>query len=110
MPTSSATTIENRKLAERLYDTLMAEIEPELTLANLPLLDSKYEGELKDEHDARMQRYEEAYKKFDASYASFMAEVREEVHQSRRMALKEKEEKEKLCDQTALASIEAAFS
>jgi len=102
--------IDSEELAKQLYDVLMAEIEPDLMLANIPLLDQKYGGESEDEKKARMLRYEDAYKKFDKAFADFMAEVNQEVRTTKREALKEKEAAARQSDQQAMASIESAFS
>ena len=101
---------ENQQLAEQLYNTLMAEIEPDLLLNSIGTLDAKYAGESPEEHTARMKRYEAAYKKFDESFDKFMSEVHEEVRVSKRTALKEQEAADRQSDQPALASLEAAFS
>lgn len=110
MTDTQQTQAENRQLAEQLYDTLMAEIEPDLLLASLPSLDAKYAGETEAEHALRMKRYDDAYARFDKEFASFMDNVQEEVRVSRRAALKEREEQDRQSDQTALTSLEAAFS
>ena len=101
---------ENQQLAEQLYNTLMAEIEPDLMLDSIGTLDVKYAGETPEEHGARMKRYEAAYKKFDESFKNFMEEIHEEVRVSKRSALKEQEAADRQSDQPALASLEAAFS
>jgi hypothetical protein len=105
-----AGTDEHAALAREVYDTLMADIEPELMLGVLPTLDARYAGESADEHASRMARYEAAYTKFDTEFKSFMANVGDEVHTARRQALREREEEAKQSDQPLLASLEAAFS
>ena len=100
---------ETKLLAEQLYDLIMADIEPDLLLANIPNLDAKYAGETPEEHTARMKRYEASYKKFDAEFSTFMTEVNDKVRVSKRSALKEKEEKIKTQEANALNSIESAF-
>ncbi len=101
---------ETKLLAEQLYDLIMADIEPDLLLANIPTLDQKYLGESPEEHTARMQRYDAAYKKFDKEFEKFMSEVNDKVRVSKRSALKEQEEGAKVQEETALQSLESAFS
>jgi esterase/lipase len=101
---------ETKLLAEQLYDLIMADIEPDLLLANIPTLDKKYEGESAEEHGARMKRYEAAYKKFDAEFAKFMSEVNTKVKTSKRNALKEAEEQAKSQEESQMNSIESAFT
>lgn len=109
MTPATAIDVQNKQLAEQLYDTLMSEIEPDLLLANLPTLDAKYAGESAADRAERMKRYDAAYAKFDKEFATFMAEVQEEVRVSKRTALKQKEEQDKLSDQPVLDSLEAAL-
>ncbi|MBI1812702.1 hypothetical protein HYR82_02890 [Candidatus Peregrinibacteria bacterium] len=101
---------QNAALAEQLYDVLMAEIEPDLLLANIPTLDAKYAGESAEDHAARMKRYEAAYKAFDEEFAAFMADVNDQVRTSRRDSLKTNEEKDRTQEATALESLEAVFT
>jgi hypothetical protein len=69
------------RTALALYDTLMAEIEPELCSWELPALEERYAGETPEEHEDRMSRYELAYAVFDEAAkvldddVSFTAEV-----------------------------------
>jgi hypothetical protein len=101
---------ETKLLAEQLYDLIMADIEPDLLLANIPTLDQKYQGETPEEHAARMKRYEAAYKKFDAEFSKFMSEVNDKVKVSKRNTLKEAEEKARNQEENQLNSLESAFS
>lgn len=112
MTNTQSTTVsdtENAELARDLYNTLMADIEPDLLLENLPLLDAKYDGETPEQKAVRLQGYEAAYAKFDAEFEKFMSGVNEEVRTSRRSALQEKEAAAKQSDQPLLASLEDAF-
>ena len=105
-----APTVDNRVLAEQVYDTLMIEIEPELLLANIPLLDAQYASESKDEHAARMKRYAAAYKKFDAKLAEFMNEVDTNVRVSQRVVRTEREQEDRTHEEDKLNSIASAFA
>ena len=109
MPTDPQDQAGNQALAEQLYNTIMADIEPDLLLESIPLLDQLYAGETKDKKDARMKRYEVAYKKFDAEFGKFMGEVTEEVKTARRQALQAKEAEARTQESTVIGSLEAAF-
>jgi hypothetical protein len=102
--------IDTQELAKQLYDVLMAEIEPDLLLENIPGLDAKYAGEGTEEKKQRLQRYEAAYKRFDAEFNAFMADVNAEVRTSKRESLAAKESQSQSSDQQAISSLESAFS
>jgi len=50
---------------EAMYDALMAQIEPDLMLSNLPTLTNKYAGETEDERKLREAKYQLAFLLFD---------------------------------------------
>lgn len=51
--------------AEWVYDTLMQEIEPDLTTGSIRTLDTKYAGESPEEREIRMERYTLAFEVFE---------------------------------------------
>ena len=104
------TNVDSEELAKQLYDVLMAEIEPDLLLTNIPLLDKKYAGETPEEKAVRMKRYEVAYKEFDRQFSEFMVDVNGEVRTTKRKSLEAKEEESHQSDQQVLSSLETAFS
>tara|TARA_Y100000310_G_scaffold300286_1_gene335864 strand:- start:309 stop:644 length:336 start_codon:yes stop_codon:yes gene_type:complete len=108
-PDETSNGSENRQMAEGIYDMLMGDIEPDLLLANIPGLDEKHSGESEEEHKERMQRYKDAYKKFDEELAEFMGKVKKETRDNKRTALKEKESEDRKGDEQELHDIEAAF-
>ena len=101
---------QNRALAEQVYDMIMADIEPDLLLQNIPTLDAQYAGESPEQHESRLQRYAVSYKKFDLALAEFMADVNGNVRSTQRAALREKEEEAKAEEQNALTSLASAFA
>ncbi|PIR50809.1 hypothetical protein COU78_04505 [Candidatus Peregrinibacteria bacterium CG10_big_fil_rev_8_21_14_0_10_49_24] len=110
-PTTAANSKpENRKMAEQIYNMLMAEIEPELLLETIPSLDAKYKGESPEEHKERMKRYKAAYKKFDTQLAEFMGKVKNETRVSKRAALHKQELSDRASEKQDLINIEAAFN
>lgn len=108
-PKTTRSKEENHKLAQEIYDLLMADIEPELLLEVIPTLDTKYKGESKDEHEERMERYQDAYAKFDEESAGFMQRVHENAKRTRHDAMQAEENADRAEEQSELNSIEAAF-
>ena len=100
----------NRVLAEQVYDAIMAGIEEDLLLANIPHLPEKYKNETPEEHESRMERYKDAYRKFDQEFSKLMVQVNDEVHTQKREALKAKESAAKSEEEIKLQSLESAFS
>lgn len=66
-------TLSGAALPIRLYDAIMAEIEPELTSTMAPTLKQRYRHETAPEKAARMARYEEAFALFDEMVPKVMA-------------------------------------
>ena len=85
---------------------MMEQIEPDLLLKNIPLLDAKYAGETPDQKEARMKRYEEAYKKFDRKFSDLKLAIQVRAHETNKKALKEQEGKAKTEDVSALKNLE----
>jgi len=50
---------------EWLYDTLMGQIDPDLTLENIKTLDEKYKGETPEEKEKRELRYVASFQAYD---------------------------------------------
>ena len=82
---------EQQLLSKQVYDLLMADIEPDLLLKNIPLLDEKYRAETPAEHAERLERYQIAYTKFDQSFNEFSVKIGGSVRSMKRDALKQKE-------------------
>jgi hypothetical protein len=100
---------ENQRLAEELYNLLMVDIEPDLLIENIPGLDAKYAGETPEQHTARMQRYDAAYKKFDEEFNKFMVDVDHKVRTTRRDSLHEKEQEARKDEENTINSLASAF-
>ncbi len=85
-----------------LYDSLMAMIEPELTLAALPSLESLYQGETEEEWKQRSERYEKAFALFEERFGKLMGAWGEQVLAFKKDAMRtlrnkaSQEEKEEL--------------
>lgn len=102
-------TLTNEELSIQLYDMLMRDIEPDLLSYNIPKLEEYYKGETEQQHDNRMKRYQAAYEAFDIVFREFMNDVQEEVRETKRESLHEKEMEDRSGEQSKLASLEAAF-
>lgn len=78
---------------EELYDILMQEIEPDLTMANIGTLEQKYADETVEEHRARMAHYEFAFVIFDDCLLEIGMHLEEDVRilkeEMKRMAKEE---------------------
>ena len=99
----------DRKLAEELYDFFMATVEPDLMLKNIPTLETTYAKETKEQHEARMKKYQTAYKKFDEKFGEFKFKINRKVHEARKASLNEAETKAKGDDSAVIAKMEEEF-
>jgi len=95
---------------EELYDAIMAKIEPELTTAQIPLLERKYAGEPAAEKAKREQRYMEAYAKYDAEAKEYFAALNLTLRASQRQAMASVEHRERAKEEERVTQIESSFS
>lgn len=51
--------------ADQFYDVVMGEIEPELALAQLPLLEGRFAKDTPEEKQLRIERYQKALEQYD---------------------------------------------
>lgn len=110
MPSSTATDQNTMPSGEEIYDSIMAQIEPELTTAQLPLLKEKYKSETPEQAKARAERYQKAFKTYDSIYQEFVIEVDTKAHEYRKSALQSAEREESAKEAASLSGLEAAFS
>ncbi|MSR67946.1 hypothetical protein EXS65_03950 [Candidatus Peribacteria bacterium] len=96
-------------ISREIYDSLMTEIEKDLLLANIPLLDAKYAAETPTEHDARMKRYEVAYKKFEEAFLAFKSGVKSSIRDAKSKELRKEEQQSAREDKTKLDAIAGEF-
>lgn len=97
------------EISREIYDSLMAEIEPDLLLASIPLLDIKYAAETPTEHEARMKRYAVAYKKFEEAFLAFKSGVKGSIRTAKKQSLREKEQESAAVDREKLDAISKKF-
>ncbi len=95
---------------DEIYDGLMCDIEMDLISVNLPKLDAKYANETPEDREARLERYQKAYAKYDEAYAIWMGEMNALVEKNRRNALRSAEAKEREQEAVALSALDAAMA
>lgn len=90
-----------------VYDGLMSAIEPELVSSNLAHLDEPYVNETPEEHDARYERYNNAFAQYEIAFAKWMSDLQQAVRSFRRTAIATAEAENKLEEQEgAMSAIE----
>src|SRR3989338_3210649 len=65
--------------AERLYDEIMANKNPDLLTKNIPLLEERYKGETDEQRKMRQEQYQVAYVIFDRVAADVEEEMKADV-------------------------------
>jgi hypothetical protein len=108
-PIAAENALQNAPLPQRLYDTFMAEIEPDLMSTNVTALAQKYADESPKQHAERMARYQVAYKKFQDRLAGFMKDLLQIIRMGRRSALQKNESTSRGSESVQLSGIEQAF-
>lgn len=89
---------------------IMVEIEPELTLDNLPKNEEKYAGETKKQTIARAQRYKAAFIEYNIRYAEYKQKQDEAIRTYGRKSIQAVEEKYASHDEGAMQDLESAIS
>ena len=82
-----------------LYDTIMMQIEPDLTTAQIDHLDEKYKGETEEQKTQRHAGYEEAFKLFAQIFKQVTEKVEADVfekHLKTQRVHAQEEQKERL--------------
>jgi hypothetical protein len=93
-PKHSATDVAARDWsAEQLYDIIMYEIEPELLSTMIPLLPDLYRGESASQHEARMERYRQAFRIFTERFEKLLVLWKGELEKFRKEVFREVEAK-----------------
>jgi hypothetical protein len=96
--------------AEELYNSLMREIEPDLTTDQIPLIDEKYKGETPEETLARLEKYKKAFALYDEKSVEFFKDLSNKVTAYRKQALQEAETEVKGEEQVRISQIETLLS
>ncbi|MDD4628935.1 MAG: hypothetical protein PHE68_06160, partial [Candidatus Peribacteraceae bacterium] len=75
--------------ADELYNSLMREIEPELTTDQIPLLMEKYKDETQEQREARMARYNAAFEAYEKALETHVSGLQKDVGVFRKQVLGE---------------------
>lgn len=95
---------------EELYDTLMAQIEPELTREGLETLEEKYRDETPAQAAARSERYEKAFAAYEKKLDEYIGQRKAEVTTYRHQALKTMEHDDTEAEAPILSALEDSIS
>lgn len=95
--------------AEELYDSLMREIEPDLTTDQIENLETKYPNETPEDAKARLEHYALAFVIFDESLAEWDTDRKEEIRLIKAEMQHIAEEKATAEDADALDKIEKSI-
>lgn len=95
---------------EEIYDTIMSKIEPELTTAQMPLLDKKYAGETEEQTKQRYERYSQAFMTYDEKFREYRRELEQGARNYQRAIMGATEKRMRGEEDTEIANIESQFS
>ena len=88
-----------------IYDHIMSQIEPELTIAELPRIAERTKGETPEQRQERAQRYTQAFETYDERFRAYSAEWNQDFQRYRRFSFHALEEFTKGIGQTHLDTI-----
>ncbi len=95
---------------EEIYNSIMREIDPELTTDQIPLLKARYKDATEEENKIREQRYQKSYAAYDKAYATFIKNLKKEVDAYKKQAMKSAENDSRKEEAGILRKLEQAFS
>jgi len=95
---------------QALYDSIMAEIEPELTSAQVSTLAEKYKEETPDEATVRGERYAKAFEEFNKRLAAFQGDMNAEMNVGMREAFASVERDDRTKESNAMDDLESAIN
>lgn len=95
---------------EEIFDSVMAQIEPELTTAQYPQLEARYANETPEESKTRRERYERAFFAYDEKFRQYRREVEERSHAHQRAVLKSTEDRIRNAEDERLRTLEAQLA
>lgn len=98
------------KSGAEIYDGIMAAIEPELTTAQVALLEEKYKDETPEQKKARSERYAKAMEEYIKRYVEFLHDQESQVRAFATRVLHFFEAKAAEADQEHVRSLEASFA
>jgi len=109
-PAAGIPMIPARKSGAEIYNSIMREIEPELTTDQIPLMKEKYKDETHEQKKARGERYAKAMEEYEKRYAAYLQEQDAKVRSFKIGAIHFVENKASETDQQKLLSIESSFN
>lgn len=77
-----------------LYDTIMGQIEPDLTTPQIDHLDEKYKGETDEQRKQRMEAYDKAFVIFEQVFKQVSEQVEQDVHEQQAKAHLQRKQEE----------------
>ncbi len=93
-----------------VYNTLMFQIEPELTSWVLPVLNTLYETETEEEKEERRGRYERAFEMYNQRFEELMNLWKSELHAFKKNAVSEYKVQEASREEKILQSLDQSLS
>ncbi|MEN9561259.1 MAG: hypothetical protein RIQ56_532 [Candidatus Parcubacteria bacterium] len=99
---SGQTTAPRIPTGQELYDTIMGEIEPDLTSSGIKTLAEKYKDEKPGETIMRKQRYELAMERYNQAYSDYIETLHAQVERYRRSSFNEIELKDRARESSIL--------
>ena len=95
---------------ETIYDTIMKQIEPELTTSQMPLLEQKYAGETPEQNKARKEKYARAFQAYDEKFRDYRREIEQQAQAYQRSVMAANESLTSGSDKAALTAIESEIT
>ncbi len=99
----------DRLAATILYDSLMAEIEPDLTTRRIPLLAEEYADETEEEAKERGERYQDAFRLFGELWGEFFVECKQKMQEYEDLAMSYIARKSGAADAQRMSELEHIF-
>lgn len=91
----------------KLYNELMWHIEPELTSGVIPTLEEKYKNETPEQAEARAERYNQAYEKFQKALLAYFDRLNAKIREYGKQALTSLEKIEREEEENVLKQMES---
>jgi len=95
---------------QEVYDSIMREIEPDLTFDAVMKLETKYANESAADKKARMERYKKAFVTYQERYKAFQQKQQSDIRLVGRSMQKNVESKSSEMDNSDIQDIESAMS
>lgn len=95
---------------EEVYDMIMGQIEPELTKAQMPLLEEKYKDESPEDRKKRQERYQKAFIEYDKRYSQYQLTMSSSLRVYRHDVMANAEVVANDAQQGSLSDIESQIS